>query len=141
MAEGGGNKKSCGEPGVWGCDNNELSMTVASEEVDNGDGEYTEPVVDVVTSALGGVHLRAGWGAGGLMEEIDFLLPSGLGAWVDEEGSWKDFLSEELASRDLSPFFARFAQRNPQALQRVFGPLGPLRHSGESVRPHVKHTN
>lgn len=33
-----------------------------------------------------------------------------------------------------------FAQRRPQALQRVFGPRGPLRHSGESTVPQSRHT-
>lgn len=35
-------------------------------------------------------------------------------------------------------FFSFFAQRSPQALQSVLGPLGPLRHSGESITPLKK---
>jgi hypothetical protein len=31
--------------------------------------------------------------------------------------------------------FSFLAQRSPQALQSVFGPLGPFRHSGESSVP------
>ncbi len=34
-------------------------------------------------------------------------------------------------------FFSFLAQRRPHALQRVFGPLGPLRHSGESKVPII----
>jgi hypothetical protein len=31
------------------------------------------------------------------------------------------------------------AYRKPQALHSSFGPLGPLRHSGESLRWHFAH--
>lgn len=105
-------------------------MKVASEEADRGDGEGTEEL-PAVRSALGGVHLKAGWGAGGLIVDTDFLLPEVLGVvWPDVESSWKEFFN-------LSVFFVRFAQRSPQALQSVLGPVGPFRHSGESTRPHV----
>lgn len=33
-------------------------------------------------------------------------------------------------------FFSFLAQRSPHALQSVFGPLGPFRHSGESSVPN-----
>ena len=32
-------------------------------------------------------------------------------------------------------FFSFFAQRKPHALHKVFGPVGPFRHSGESSVP------
>lgn len=35
-------------------------------------------------------------------------------------------------------FFSFLAQRRPQALQRVFGPVGPFRHSGESRVPELR---
>ncbi len=100
-------------------------MNAANEAVD-GDGVCTEPDAALVTSALGGVHRKAGWGAGGLIVDSDFLL--------------LDDLSDASSGKDVFPlsvFLMRFAQRSPQALQSVLGPVGPLRHSGESVRPQV----
>lgn len=42
--------------------------------------------------------------------------------------AWEPLLS-------LLRFFSFLAHRRPQALQSVLGPLGPLRHSGESSVP------
>ena len=79
--------------GASPCVTDGLSTKVASEDVDSGDGECTEEFpdvegIDVVTSALGGVHRKAGWGAGGLIEETDFLDPGGLEAWTTVASSW-----------------------------------------------------
>jgi len=97
------------------------------------------PIVWLNADADGGVDDRAGCAVGPFAIGCRTPAPAPRApCFLDPERE----LATEAALRtgESSFFFERLAQRRPQALQSVFGPFGPLRHSGESVRPQVTQT-
>lgn len=95
-------------------------LAAETKDAESGEvGEFTDVdvTVDEPGMAFGGLMCNLGCGAGGLSLEIVLLVTGCL-----LEGF---FLADPFST------FARFANRNPHALQSVFGPFGPLRHSGD----------